>query len=551
MFETHLRQAATTLLESAIRIAPPDTREWGQAMRGELGHVEGPWASLMWAVGGASVLAKGALASLLIPGRRGHGLVPDGGLFAKSVSVRKAALIAAVACVLGALVFLAAPPFRQGIRVSLAAWRWVYSAPEPSSQPRLAALAMQAEAQDDAEALAFCAVRTRDSRQSARLAKEAVRLDPSLLWAYAVVAVHHPELPEIREWQPKLEQWDPQNAVFHLLAAQLVDMAHSREYSYFSGPINERDPAWQSAMAAAFASSKFDDYLDRLKELDRRVVSRYRFNDPYELLAGEEADLLTYAFFDCHRYAQWLLESGRKLEARDARRGAADKYWAVARFGQFLDSQGHTGYERWSGAMLQAQAYKQLQMLAEKEGKANEAEFFGYLAARMHPATGGNDWMAGRWVFGQQVSSRNAAFLQLSGLMMLVFSASLLVAGSTLIAGSLRGEASAGSRAKPVATAVVLASGVGLLVSSATLYLTYRPYWYIFQRAILNGDWSQTRDLRDFLIAAQAPPGMGHHPYLPVYFWMVVALLGLIGLAVILLRHFRGQPQTGSLQRSS
>jgi len=44
LLETHLCQAARVLLESAIRIAPPDTRNWGQAMRGELNYVEGPWA---------------------------------------------------------------------------------------------------------------------------------------------------------------------------------------------------------------------------------------------------------------------------------------------------------------------------------------------------------------------------------------------------------------------------------------------------------------------------------------------------------------------------
>jgi hypothetical protein len=115
MLETHLRQAATVLLESAIRISPPDARDWGQAMRGELNYVEGPWAAVMWALGGASVLAKRALASLFIPGRRGQTIPPDAGLFAKDVSVRKAVLVAGGACILAALLFFAAPPFRQGI----------------------------------------------------------------------------------------------------------------------------------------------------------------------------------------------------------------------------------------------------------------------------------------------------------------------------------------------------------------------------------------------------------------------------------------------------
>src|SRR5208337_2492107 len=94
MLETHLRQAATVLLESAIRLAPPDTREWGRAMAGELNHVEGQWAAAMWALGGAGVMVKYALASLLLPGRGGQDMVPDGGLFAKSAPLRKGALLA-------------------------------------------------------------------------------------------------------------------------------------------------------------------------------------------------------------------------------------------------------------------------------------------------------------------------------------------------------------------------------------------------------------------------------------------------------------------------
>ena len=135
MLEIQLRQAATVLLESAIRIAPPDARDWGRAMRGELNYVEGPWEGTMWALGSSSVLAKQALASLLIPGRRGQGYVPDGGLFAKSASLRKAALAMGGACVLAALLFFAAPPFRQAFQVAMEPWLVMYQAATRNSQP--------------------------------------------------------------------------------------------------------------------------------------------------------------------------------------------------------------------------------------------------------------------------------------------------------------------------------------------------------------------------------------------------------------------------------
>ncbi len=131
--------------------------------------------------------------------------------------------------------------------------------------------------------------------------------------------------------------------------------------------------------------------------------------------------------------------------------------------------------------------------------------------------------------------------------MMLIFSALVVIAAMNMIVGRFRRARPTAKDAQTVATTVLLASAVGLLLSSATLYLTYRPYWYIFQRAILNGDSSQSEDLRDFLIAVQVPPGIGYNTDLsamrfPFYFWTGVTLLGLVGLACIFLRHLRGHP---------
>jgi hypothetical protein len=100
-----------------------------------------------------------------------------------------------------------------------------------------------------------------------------------------------------------------------------------------------------------------------------------------------------------------------------------------------------------------------------------------------------------------------------------------------------------------------------LLFSSVTLYLTYRPYWYIFQSAVQNGGRSQARDLFFFLNDTKIPPGVSPRvnlllhsllysgsPSFLFYVWAGVTLLGVIGLVIILLRHFRGRPSTGGLQ---
>jgi len=542
MLETHLRQAATALLESAIRIAPPDTREWGQAMRGELSYVQGPWAAVMWALGGASVMVRHALISLFIPGRRGQGITPDGGLFAKNISLRKAALVTAGGCILAALLFFLAPPFRQALRVALKSWHFELAM---ASQPSFEALAQRAELQHDPEGLAFCAVRLQNSRESARLAEEAVRLDPSLLWVYAVVGLRHPELDEINQWMPRLARWDPQNSLLHLIEAGSTERAQYRRG--VRTPTEEQDQAWRGAMAAAFQSPRFDDYLDRLSELNRRVATRYHLNDPDELLCGEEELGIPFgAFWDSQRFAKSILQSGQNREARGDRKGAGEQYWAVARFGQVMDSQAHTSYEHWAGTALQAMAYKQLQALTEKEGNAGEARLFSYLAAKFDLVKGEQTRFLEEWVFGQEISRRNAAVLQISSLTMLIFSGLMVIAASILIAGSRPGGRLDAPRTQPAATIVALTSAVGFLLSSGTIYLTYRPYWYIFQHGILNGDRSQARDLRNFLMATEdlVPPN------LPVYFWMGVTVLGVIGLVLILLRHFPAQPRPNSFHHS-
>jgi hypothetical protein len=313
-------------------------------------------------------------------------------------------------------------------------------------------------------------------------------------------------------------------------------------------------------MAAAFRSPKFDDYLDRLAQLNRRVIPRYDFYDPYEVESRAELDLPASAFENSERFARFLLQSAADLEARGDRRGARDKCWALARFGQVIDSQGRTGFEHWVGTTLQAMAYRQLQASSEKGGNEAEAALFGYLTAKFGPVKGEHAGFPGEPAFGVYISRRNAAVVEISGLMILIFSGLVVVATSILIAGSRRGARPAARSAKPVATMVVLTSAVGLLFSSVTLYLTYRPYWYIFQNAILSGDRVQSRDLRDFLNATQMLPGVSPRVYVVLldallysrspsflfYVWTGVTLLGVSGLALILLRHLLGRPRANA-----
>jgi len=542
--DMHLRHAASLLLDFAIRIAPPDTRDWGQAMRSELCHVQGSWAALSWAFGSATVLAKGAVAAALIPGRRGQGLAPDGGLFAKSATARNAGLAAAVACLLVALLFFASPPFRQGFQVSLRPWHLMARIALRRYPPDFQPIIRRAEADRDAEGLAFCAIRVRDSRESARLAEEAVRLDPKLTWVYAVVAIHHPDVPQFADWAAKLRSLDPQNALVHLLAAGSL----IRERGEWPAPRADQEQAWRDSMTAAFQSPKFDDHLEQVSELDRRLMARYDFHDPYELDLGGDFGLPMWASGNCERFAQVLIHSGADLETHGDRVGAREKYWTLARFGQLLDAQGRTFVEHREGTYLASLAYKQLQASFAREHRSDEAALFGYLAAKFDPITGEQASFVKDSTFGAEITQRNAAVVQASGLMMLVFCTLATIAAALLIVGGRRSAPSIAQRAKPMAAIVMLTSALGLLFSSVTLYLTYRPYWYMFQSALQGRGTGRSRDLSYFLQATNMLPGVLRESYLSVllyagapsflfYVWTGITLLSVIGLVLIILRH--------------
>ena len=76
-----------------------------------------------------------------------------------------------------------------------------------------------------------------------------------------------------------------------------------------------------------------------------------------------------------------MIKSGKDLEARGDRSGAAERYWNVARFGQVIDSQARTNSEHLLGLNLQTTAYCQLGSVALKGGDNHEAQLFAYLAA--------------------------------------------------------------------------------------------------------------------------------------------------------------------------
>jgi hypothetical protein len=536
------RRIASLLLRFGIWIAPHDTLDWGHGMLSELNHVQGNWAALLWSLGSAGVLAKHALLSLIFPSRNRPTIPSGGDLFSKEGPMRKPALAITAACVIASLLFFVAPVFRQAFRVSLLPWQIVFKTDYRSLSPELQSIVKKAEQDRDAEALAIVAFRHPQSSEGARLADEAVRLDPKLIWVYAIVAVRGPSLPEIDRWVPALERFDPQNALPHLITAEKIDIEQVLRENV---PHHAEDepPAWKSAMAAAFESARLDAYSSQRKELDRRVLGRYHVGDP-ELIAGDAwfYGLPSYGFSDSYRYAELVLATAQVHESQGDTKAASDKYLAIAHFGKLLGPDFSARFEQTQ------QAYTRLSALAAKSSRPAEAAFYEFLASQERQTMAQESSSRYRRFNGNQVARWDADLGRRSGAVMLL-SCALLVA--TLFAVLLRSRSLRLSSLRPgrLAIALGVSSSAALFVSSVVLRLIYQPYFEISQHFVRDGDETGLTNLRDFLGHAYAPIGSGwlnpRQDY-SSYFWFAVIVFCALALLVAVLRYFQARPRANA-----
>jgi len=56
-----VRDVARRVLHFVVRQAPPRTRSWGEAMIGEMDHIDDEWDALLWALGGTLALCRCSL----------------------------------------------------------------------------------------------------------------------------------------------------------------------------------------------------------------------------------------------------------------------------------------------------------------------------------------------------------------------------------------------------------------------------------------------------------------------------------------------------------
>jgi hypothetical protein len=547
------RSVAIALLRFAIWIAPHDTNDWGRGMLSELNHVEGNWSALIWSIGGAGVLAKHAIVAMIFPGSHRRTVSTASELFEKEIPMRKTALAVIASCIVASLLFFLAPTFRQAFQVSLAQWndvlhvelKFAYDTPAPE----LDTLAKNAEQNHDAEALAFVASRHPNETQRARFADEAVHLDPSFTWIYATSGTW--DLPSSTiDRVSALKQWDPDNALPHLIAAQKigVTVTHSKEFPL--GKVEE-SPAWEKEMSAAFLSPKLDKYHDRQKQLDYRILSRYHVDDPFEVASqGNWYGFPSYGVWYSSLYAHSLLETGQSLEFRGDRKAAFEKYLTVARFGRMMSSDGEFIFFMRKGMK---NAYARLGALSQMEGNKAAAAFYASLAYQLDKDEENERTLMRIRFRGSDVSHWNAFLVRLSGLLILFCAVLLLLCALGLVVRN-RSLRLRSLHPGPLTFALGFGAAIGSLLSSAVLFVTYRPYSELLQLFLSKGDDAGLSELSTFLRDAQLPVGsqfnMGSwyvgSQNAVFNFWFGVTVLCALALLIAVFRHFQTRPRASA-----
>jgi hypothetical protein len=548
--QTLFHRLADFVLRVGIRLAPAEARIWGNAMLGELQHIEGKWAAVAWALGGTGVLAKQSLIALLLPSRGGQA-APVGNPLSGEGKMHRASLIMGGACLAAVMLFFLAPVFRQGFRVSLAQWQSVIHVGQSqrARQPELESFARRVEKNHDAEGMAFVAVRLHNGAECVRLAEEAVRLDPNLIWVLGIVGGRFSTDPGVAGWARRLEQWDPGNALPYLILAQRADI--ERGGGSFMHP-REPSAEWTEAMAGAFNSNRIDDYTERLQALDRTVVQRYNFSDPFLVVErGIGPSLPSYAVAVSFRYAKLAIASGDALEAHGDTKRAIEKYLMVVRFIHAFNSR--ASYPFFFDRLMPV-PYWRLAALYTKMGDAPQSAYFTALAV-----TASHEWEQHglQWHSEMENQGRisgvtpwNAMVVEASDVAMLASFSLLLIVLIVALSRS-RTLKPFGLRMGPVATALGFLGSLGLLISSVTLYVAYRPYAAIYTRFLQTGDTSQLKILGEFLDDTRAPIGTQFYRFTPTshgpaffgpyitdhaftfYFWLAVTVLGVAILGVM------------------
>ncbi len=356
------------------------------------------------------------------------------------------------------------------------------------------ALGSAAEQSGDAATLAFAALHPGPDggENQMRWADLAVARDPQYTWVYNHLVsrrMHEAGEPGAAEQlAPLVEKttaWDAENAASWLQRAELFRYG-AQDWPKRSGMMGPDSPyvqelekraEWLAAMERAYASPRYDTYVQKRFELERRVLREQGWGSPTTMLTF----LASYpipSLLNVSEYADLRVARGVRAEQAGRMEEALGHYRTVATFGRRMRLSGKTLIEELVGARVERIGTEPLLAALKKSNRREEAaqaELALEELQRVHNRAHGKDPVALSSMYNW-----SSLLVIVSGLLVFLFSGLTLVCVAYVnLKQWIRREKR--GRIYQLMTVAENYLPVMLFLSCAALYLVYRPYATNFQ----------------------------------------------------------------------
>jgi hypothetical protein len=511
------KQFAPTLARAIVRVWPAESREWGQAFAAELPAVESAGATATWLIGGLMLLLREWLKHAWRALGRPFGATSASDTTAaftpRYSRTPRTPLWLMLALTLSSLALLLHPEVRQALRNL----RYAYSQSDwqPEGWPSVKKLRKISKSNRDPHLLALLSLLTDDDQQRLQLSEEAIEKDSSLTWLdyeQSLLPLHDFTRQQYLSKQrlDRLINWDPQNAVPHLLAVEVISEPPRKES--FDAVLHGRpkpdwehqialNPDWLREMHTAFSAPKYDNYTAQLVELIRNVSSRFSVNDPNIAVALLVRKRLP-AYDVLRAYSDMLIERGSALEKNQNPEQAIATYSEALQFAQRMSLDKEIPADEAFAHQIADKACERLLPLYTSLGRTSEASLveFQLTSWRFKHQPKLMRYIPARYFTSQWTSLQwSGLIIQATGLSLLAI---LPLAAISLVSVLRRRKIPADQRRASDFWASIAADTAPwlLLASTVLLYLTYHPYAKTCA-AFLRGDIGSP-DIQTFMTAA-------------------------------------------------
>jgi hypothetical protein len=377
-----------------VRLWPTESREWGQAFAAELPAAQTAGATTTWLIGGLMLLLrewlKHAWRALFRPiGATANSSDPTVTFTARYSREPRSPLWLMLALTLSSLAILLHPEVRQSLRRLRS--EYFDTGWNPDQWSSVKHLRHLSNSKRDPQLLAILSLLSDNDDERLALSDEAIKKDPSLTWLdFEQSLLPKNDLSKEKYFSQerlnRLMKWDPDNAIPHLLAAEMIAKP-TRVEAFDSLMRGKSKTGWEKAlidnpqlaaeMHAAFTAPKYEAYASQAVELVRSVSAPFSVQDPEIALYI----LVNHRFvqFDLLRgYAGALMDRAAQFESAGRTSEAAACYTEILQFAQRMSLNGSTPGEQFIAQRLGSDAGEKLIPLYQSTNRREEASLIQF-----------------------------------------------------------------------------------------------------------------------------------------------------------------------------